>query len=198
MYCVLCCCACVFSLLFSVTACLAVVCSSLVWVKLRGSKLKEQWTSSTQSRQQEHRDPTWSTPAWVMAWNYVCNIPTSIACTKQVHILCLGLMRLAVTQVGVLRDPMAFIVLWSIPVRDPFHWASSCIMLYVTEIAHQRFQGLLNSSENTGSRLGLAELAELWPSELVKYDNRMLVPHSHGPFVVCPVLQAVLQRQHLM
>ena len=30
--------------------------------------------------------------------NYVCNIPTSIACTKHVHILCLGLMRLAVTQ----------------------------------------------------------------------------------------------------
>ena len=54
----------------SVTACLAVGCSSLVWRKLRESKLKEEWTSSRQSRQQEHRDHTWSTPAWVTAWSH--------------------------------------------------------------------------------------------------------------------------------
>ena len=45
-----------------VTVCLAVVCSLLVCLKLRESKLKEEWTSSRQSRQQEHRDHTWSTP----------------------------------------------------------------------------------------------------------------------------------------
>ena len=45
-----------------VMVCLAVVCSLLVCLKLRESKLKETWTSSTQSRQQEHRDHTWSTP----------------------------------------------------------------------------------------------------------------------------------------
>ena len=42
----------------TVTACLAVVCSSLVWQKLRESKLKEEWMSSRQSRQQGHRDHT--------------------------------------------------------------------------------------------------------------------------------------------
>ena len=42
-----------------VMVCLAVVCSLLVCLKLRESKLKEEWTSSRQSRQREHRGHTW-------------------------------------------------------------------------------------------------------------------------------------------
>ena len=57
------------SAIYLVMACLAVVCSSLACLKLRESKLKEQWTSSSQSRQQGHRDHTWSTPVWVTVRN---------------------------------------------------------------------------------------------------------------------------------
>ena len=74
-------------LISPVMACLAVVCSSLVWRKLLEWKWKEELTFFRQSRQQEHRGQTWSTPVWVIV-SKVCSPSKIIYHTRELHHYC--------------------------------------------------------------------------------------------------------------